>query len=90
MLEEEGAPPVDEEKEVLERTRKLQTEIEEHMKEEQNNACQHEEVTWRGCSWLVQKEKKEEAWGRRNQEEEKEEGACIEWIFAQNVEQGWL
>ncbi|MCK4320416.1 hypothetical protein KAW11_02275 [Candidatus Bathyarchaeota archaeon] len=45
MLEEEGAPPVDEEKEVLERTRKLQTEIEEHMKEEQNNACQHEEVT---------------------------------------------
>jgi len=45
MLEEEEAPPVDEEKEVLERTRKLQTEIEEYMKEEQNNACQHEEVT---------------------------------------------
>jgi len=45
MLEEEEAPPVDEEKEVLERMRKLQTEIEEHMKEEQNNACQHEEVT---------------------------------------------
>lgn len=45
MLEEEEAAPVDEEKEALERTRKLQTEIEEHMKEEQNNACQHEEVT---------------------------------------------
>jgi len=37
--EEEEAPPVDEEKEALERTRKLQTEIEEHVKEEQNNAC---------------------------------------------------
>lgn len=45
MLEDEEAPPVDEEKEVLERTRKLQTEIEEHMKEEQNNASQHDEVT---------------------------------------------
>jgi len=43
--EEEEAPPVDEEKEALERTRKLQTEIEEHVNEEQNNACQHEEVT---------------------------------------------
>ena len=43
--EEEEASPVDEETEALERTRKLQTEIEGHMKEEQKNACQHEEVT---------------------------------------------
>ena len=34
--EEEEAPPVDEEKEALERTHKLRKEIQEHMKEESN------------------------------------------------------
>jgi len=34
--EEEEAPPVDEEKEALERTRKLRNEIQEHMEEESN------------------------------------------------------
>jgi len=35
-LKEEEAPPVDEEREVLERTRKLRNEIQEHVKEEPN------------------------------------------------------
>lgn len=47
-LKEEEAPSVDEEKKTLERTRKLQTEIEEHMKKEQNKRKSekdaHEEI----------------------------------------------
>ena len=35
-LKEEEAPPVDEEKEALERTRKLRNEIQEYMEEESN------------------------------------------------------
>ena len=35
-FKEEEAPPVDEEKEALERTRKLRNEIQEHMEEESN------------------------------------------------------
>ena len=41
---EEEAPPVDEEKEALERTRKLRTEIEEHIEEKPKRKRKKESV----------------------------------------------